>query len=98
MPNRRIVKDDKGRLLDAEPKDCWRRRREASGCRTEGSLETKKGGFWIPNQRILGDDEGRFLDAEPGSSVCFEQVVDRIYFFVLSWFLLFLLKIELLAS
>ena len=95
MPNQRIVGDDEGRLLDlepgdgrdeegrlldAKPKDRQRRRREASGCRTEGSLETTKGGFWIPNQMILGDDEGRFLDAEPGSSVCFEQVAGRIYF------------------
>ncbi|KAF2534314.1 hypothetical protein F2Q70_00031862 [Brassica cretica] len=63
MLNRRIVGDDEGRLLDAKPKDCQRRRREDSGCRTEGSLETTKGGFWMPNRRILGDDEGRFLSA-----------------------------------
>ncbi|KAF2534313.1 hypothetical protein F2Q70_00031863 [Brassica cretica] len=65
IPKRRIVGDDEWILLDAEPKDRRRRRRETSGCKTEGLSETTKGGFWMPNRRIVGDDEGRLLDAEP---------------------------------
>ena len=37
MPNQRIVEDNEGRLLNAEPKDRRRQRRETSECRTNGS-------------------------------------------------------------
>ena len=65
MPNREIVGYDEWRLLNAEPKDRRRQRREASRCQTKGSSETTKGDLCMPNRKIVGDDEGRLMDAEP---------------------------------